>query len=112
MRPGDRKRRWQQSHGISAVIFLTMGGCVIYGVDGSGGAILALFLFGMAYLDFRDAKLGWKLKYDLPARAYRDLRHPNPIRREIAREAIAATHKEAGNPERSRYAFEERERGE
>ncbi len=47
-----------------------------------------------ALCDFRDAKRGWKIRYDLPSRYYRDIKSANPMMREMAQKAAEETLKE------------------
>lgn len=104
MQPGDRKYRWQSSCQTGGLIMLFLAGLLISTGNTAGYVLGGIFL--CALCNFRDAKRGWKIRYDLPPKYYRDIRSPNPITREIAREAGEATLKAAQDPNRPRYAFE------
>lgn len=112
-RPGDRRQRWQSSCNMSGMIMLLISGFfIVAGVtaDKGGWIVIILGTIGVffAFWDFIDAKRGWKMRYDLPPRYYRDIKSPNPITRDIARKAADATMKAAKNPHRKKYAFEDR----
>lgn len=66
MRPGDRKKRWEQSCEISALIFFCFGLFFLFGVDGYGGIGIAVLMLLMAVFEFRDLKRGWKIKEGRP----------------------------------------------
>lgn len=60
MKPGDRRQRWNEAHGISGFIFLLMTGVLI--ANGQTATyIMACGTAYMAYLDFRDINRGWKM---------------------------------------------------
>lgn len=67
----SRRYRWNQSCGSSAFIFFIFGIFFLAGVDGNTGIGIAVFMFFMALLDFRDMKTGWKLKNTKPRHASR-----------------------------------------
>ena len=64
-RPGDRRKRWNESCAIGGTITLFIGlmlictGCIAGYILGSIGIACAL-------LDFRDVKIGWKMKEERP----------------------------------------------
>ena len=108
-RPGDRKRRWKQSCDAEAGIFIVFGiGFLVLSGFSRGGFIMLLFNFFMVYLCLRDAKRGWKIRYDLPPKYYRDIESSNPITKQMAKECAEETLKEAKDPNRKKYAFEKR----
>lgn len=79
-RPGDRRKRWNQSHSISAMIFVFFGVMALTSIDGDARFYLAAFFFGMAALDMRDVQRGWPLKGGIPPHArHRD----DPVHRAV-----------------------------
>lgn len=70
------------------------------------GWAMALICAGLGLLAFRDMKRGWRLRYDIPDRAYRAAARGG-IGGEVAQAAIDATLEEAKNPNRRRYAFDD-----
>ena len=70
------------------------------------GWILAIVCAGLGLLAFRDAKRGWRIRYDIPERAYRAVARGG-IGGEVAQASIDATLKEAKDPNRKRYAFDD-----
>lgn len=115
-RPGDRKRRWQSTCQIEGGIGLFLGSFFAFAALSNEGktegtVILLCFAALIIYLSvgsFVSAKRGWKIRYDLPPKYYRDIKSSNPITREVAREAAKRTLKEARNPNRKKYAFEKK----
>jgi len=61
-RPGDRRKRWNQSCGITAFILMCIGTflfvCGLYWGT--------LFFYFFAYLEMDDIKKGWKIKDERP----------------------------------------------
>jgi len=57
MRPGDRKRRYRESKGGSAIILTIIALFILFGVDGNG-KWLVLFPGLMALVDWRDFFMG------------------------------------------------------
>lgn len=105
-RPGSRRRRWKQAAYADAAIFTVLAVLFLYGVDGAAAWMLAVACLAMVFLSLLSARLGWRIRYDLPPEHYRRLRSPNPMTREIAREAAEATRLAALDPNRPRYAFQ------
>lgn len=106
-KPGDRKKRWKQTHNENGLIFAAMGTAAALGVEGTHGIVIAIFMYLMAFLDIRDAKRGWKISYDLPPWAERHMKHANKDIQKHAREAARATIAARDDPDRQRYAFDE-----
>jgi len=77
--------------------------------DKGGWIVITFGIIGVvcALCDFKDAKRGWKMRYDLPPRYYRDIKSANPMIREMAKKAAEETLREAKSPNRKKYAFEE-----
>ena len=73
---------------------------------GGGAVVVALGLAIMGSLAFRDAQRGWRIRYDIPTRAYQAVARGG-IGGEVAQAAIDATLKEAKDPNRKRYAFDD-----
>lgn len=91
-------------------MLLISGFFILAGITADkGGWIVIMFgIIGIvaALSEFGSMQRGWKLRYDLPPKYYRDIKSSNPITREIARKAAESTLKEAKNPDRKKYAFE------
>lgn len=66
MRPGDRKARWRSGHNGDALIFVALASGSLFGVDGTPGIVMAGFFLLMAYLEARNARVGWRLKTGRP----------------------------------------------
>ena len=90
MKPGDRKQRWKRSHNTTGVVLLAGFAMMAFGVDPPAGPILAIWMLVMAIFEFRDAQRGWKMRNDLPPWAHRQMNHPNPVIRSVARDAAKA----------------------
>ena len=108
--PGDRAKRWRRGQSFAGIIELgiaILGVATILGGNPVFGGIFAIWGFTFAFIDFRSAKRGWKIDYSLPPRAYREMDHPSPIRRDMARRAAARTLERAKDPDRPHYAFED-----
>lgn len=102
-RPGDRRQRWKQSCGASGGIMIFIA--LMLFLAGGAGYVLGSIAVVFAFRDFLDMQRGWKIRYDLPPKYYRDIKSCNPITREIAQKAGEATWKAAKNPNRKKYAF-------
>ncbi len=74
MKPGDRRKRWNESCGMSAFICFCIGGFFICaGITSTGniGGIIGIGLFGaimilMGIMDLADIKKGWKMRDERP----------------------------------------------
>lgn len=71
MHPGDRRKRWKKSHQVTGTIHLLLGVGFLMLTKGDAGLIIVAFFGFMALLEFRDARYGWRLRYDIPKRAQR-----------------------------------------
>ena len=108
MKPGDRAQRWRTNHTQDGTLFLLAAIAVAFGVDGwAKGAMMCWFSW-LAFASFRSARRGWRVRYDLPPWGRKDLSHPDPIRRQMAREAWQETKRLAKDPDRPIYAFDRR----
>lgn len=59
-KPGNRKQRWQSSYNTSGFIFMIIA-VGLFMAGGTAGVPLALIVLILAFMDFRDAKRGWKM---------------------------------------------------
>ena len=74
MKPGDRRKRWNEAHTIGGGIMMFIGAAFIFaGITNTASiwGTLALFIWGgicifCAFLDFRDAKRGWEMRDEVP----------------------------------------------
>lgn len=112
MTPGSRKRRWRAAKSTEATIMLFIGLAAALGAasqpNAAGATVLALVALTAlicAYLNIVSARRGWRVRYDLPPWAHREIRMPG-LRGEIARKAAADTLREAKNPGRRKYKFD------
>lgn len=86
MKRGNRKKYWKQGCNISGFLFIVFA---LFAALAEIWAAVAFFLL-MAFLDFRDATLGWKINYSIPERAWENAKQKDIIG-EIARAAIIST---------------------
>jgi len=64
-RPGDRRKRWNQSCVTSGMIMVLIGILLITS-GGTVGYILGATALFFGAWDFRDIKTGWKMKNERP----------------------------------------------
>ncbi len=106
-RPGNRRRRWRQSHAVSATVFAGMACLVAVSSEGNLAALgIAVMMFAaLAASDVRAYRRGWKLSYDLPPHGKIQIARPG-LSGDVARAAWARTQERAKDPNRPRYAFD------
>ena len=102
MRPGDRRRRWEQSTSTEAFIFGILAVLFIIFVEGPAKWPVVGFLILGVLLAFRDYHRGWKLRYDLPPWGKRAIARGDPV----AKAAWEDTQQTAKDPNRKRYSFD------
>ena len=104
MKPGDRKRRWKRGSAIEAIIFFGLALLFIIFVEGPAKWFFVIGFIAMALLAVRDNHRGWKMRYDLPPWGKRAIERGDKT-------AIAAwedTQRDAKDPNRKRYSFDNR----
>ena len=83
MTPGDRPERWKSTCNIQGTIMVFIGALFVTG--GPVGILLGLGAWYIAYLDFRDARCGWKMTDNRPPWADRFDARDRKLDEELAR---------------------------
>jgi hypothetical protein len=105
-RPGNRRRRWRQSHALSGAVFAGMAVLVAAMSEGNLGAFgIAAAFAALAVSDAHAFRHGWRLSYELPPHGKIQIARPG-LSGEVARAAWAKTQEAAKDPNRPRYAFD------
>ena len=106
-RPGDRRRRWQQSHNASATIITVFAVLILVLTDGTVFSwVLAAILLFTAVMDIRAAKRGWRMKDEPPPWAYQHAARGD----KFAQDYIAEWEQTKHERRKPRYAFNKEKR--